>query len=174
MDPSVSHDMMRRQAVALTVVMVSFVTTRLKRKMPDSETQPDPLAPIIREQNEQHRQWTLSLIYHSTDIECISMLRMSRAPFLHCALLLELGRWWLTGRVSQWRSKLPCFSMLLGTTRGLELYTILLGDLFKLSTSTFIKCCILLVSLGMKSSRHLAVAPTLRFLEVIGGIHTWR
>jgi hypothetical protein len=81
MDPSVSHDMMRRQAAALTVVMVSFVTTRLKRKMPDSETQPDPLAPIIREQNEQHRQRTLSLIYHSTDVECISMLRMSRAPF---------------------------------------------------------------------------------------------
>ena len=38
MDPSVSHDMMRRQAASLTVVMVSFVTTRLKRKMPDSET----------------------------------------------------------------------------------------------------------------------------------------
>jgi len=56
-----SRDMMCRQATTLTVVMVSFVTTRLKRKMPEPKTQPDPLAPIIREQNEQHRQRTLSL-----------------------------------------------------------------------------------------------------------------
>ena len=61
MDPSMSRYMMRRQAAALTVVMVSFVATRLKRKMSEPETQPDPLAPIIREQNEQHTQRTLSL-----------------------------------------------------------------------------------------------------------------
>jgi hypothetical protein len=81
MDPSLSRDMMCRQAVALIVVMVSFVSTRLKRKIPEPEIVPDPLAPTIREENEQHKQRILSLIYHSTDVECISMLRMRKAPF---------------------------------------------------------------------------------------------
>ena len=85
-----SRDMLCRQAAALTVVMVSFVSTRLKRKQPEPETIPNPLAPIIREQNEQHRQRTLSLIYHSTDVECISMLRMRRAPFFAlCTIFRE-------------------------------------------------------------------------------------
>jgi len=85
-----SRDMLCRQVAALTVVMVSFVSTRLKRKQPEPETVPDPLAPIIREQNEQHRQRTLSLIYHSTDVECISMLRMRRAPFFAlCTIFRE-------------------------------------------------------------------------------------
>jgi hypothetical protein len=73
--------------------MVSFVTTRLKRKMPKPETEPNPPAPVIRKETEQHRQRTLSMIYHSTDVECISMLRMRRAPFLLCAQFLERGSW---------------------------------------------------------------------------------
>jgi hypothetical protein len=82
------------QVAALTVVMVSFVTTRLKRKMSEPETEPDPLAPVIREENEQHIQRTLSMIYYSTDVECISMLRMRRAPFfLLCAQFLERDSW---------------------------------------------------------------------------------
>jgi hypothetical protein len=62
--------MMCRQAAALTVVMVSFVSTRLKRKCPKPETpQPDPVALALRDENEQHRQRTLNMIYNSTDTE---------------------------------------------------------------------------------------------------------
>jgi len=69
---------------------VSFVTTRLKRKMPEPKTEPNPLAPLIREQNEQHRHRILSLIDHSTVVERISMLRMRRAPFFAlCTIFKE-------------------------------------------------------------------------------------
>jgi hypothetical protein len=73
--------MLCRKATALTVVMVSFVSTRLKRKTPKPETPlPDPIAlALIRDENEQHRHRTLEMIYHSTDSECISM--MKRAAF---------------------------------------------------------------------------------------------
>jgi hypothetical protein len=43
MDPSVCREMMCRQAAAMVVVMVSFVTTRLKRKRLGPDTEPDPL-----------------------------------------------------------------------------------------------------------------------------------
>ena len=89
MDPSVSHEMMCRQAAALVVVMVSFVTNRLKRKRADSE--PDPLLYALRDEADQHRQQTLNLIYNSNDGECLSMLRMTKAPFLLYAICLELG-----------------------------------------------------------------------------------
>ena len=89
MDPSLRREMMRRQAAAMTIVMVSFVSTRLKRKSPEPDTEPDPLTLWIREQNELHRQRTLALIYNSTDVECISMLRMRRAPFFALCDLLR-------------------------------------------------------------------------------------
>lgn len=75
--------MLCRKAAALTIVMVSFVSSRLKRKTPESETPlPDPIAlALIRDENEQHRHRTLEMIYHSTDSECISMIRMKRAAF---------------------------------------------------------------------------------------------
>ena len=75
--------MLCRQAAALTVVMVSFVSTRLKRKNPEPDTpQPDRAAlALIRDVNEQHRLRTMHMIYHSTNTECISMIRMNRAPF---------------------------------------------------------------------------------------------
>jgi len=83
MDLSLSRDMLCRKAAALTVVMVTFVSTRLKRKTPEPETPlPDPIAlALIRDENEQHRQRTLRMIYNSTDSECISMIRMKRAAF---------------------------------------------------------------------------------------------
>jgi len=55
MDPSVSHEMMCRQAAALVVVMVSFVTSRLKRKRSIPDTKPDPLVYALRDEAEQHR-----------------------------------------------------------------------------------------------------------------------
>ena len=78
-----SRDILCRQAAALTAVMVSFVSTRLKRKTPEPDTPlPDPTAlALIRDENEQHRLRTLKMIYHSTNTECISMIRMKRAPF---------------------------------------------------------------------------------------------
>jgi hypothetical protein len=75
--------MLCRQAAALTVVMVSFVSTRLKRKTLEPDTpQLDPAAlSLLRDVNEQHIIRTLDMIYHCTDTECISMIRMKRAPF---------------------------------------------------------------------------------------------
>ena len=81
MGPSVSHEMMCRQAIALVVVMVSFVTSRLKRKRSIPDTKPDPLVYALRDEANQHRQQTLNLIYNSNDGECLSMLRMTRAHF---------------------------------------------------------------------------------------------
>jgi hypothetical protein len=79
MDPFESREVMGRQAAALVVVMVSFVTSRLKRRR--GECEPNPLLLTLRDEAEKHRQRTLNLIYNSTDVECLSMLRMTRAPF---------------------------------------------------------------------------------------------
>jgi hypothetical protein len=83
MDPSMSRDIWCRKAVALTIVMVSILSTRLKRKTPEPDTPlPDPTTlTLIRDENEQHRLRTLKMIYHSTDTECIYMIRIKRAPF---------------------------------------------------------------------------------------------
>jgi hypothetical protein len=46
--------------------MVSFVSSRIKRKNPklDETPQPDPAAlALIRDENEQHRMRTLRMIY---------------------------------------------------------------------------------------------------------------
>ena len=77
MDPSENHEMMARQAAGMVVVMVSVVVSRIKR----SRLEPDPLLYELKTDAEQHRQQTLQAIYNSTDAECISMLRMRRAPF---------------------------------------------------------------------------------------------
>jgi hypothetical protein len=46
----------------------------------------------LREENEKHRQQTLNLIYNSTDVECLSMLRLTRAPFFAlCNLFRHRG-----------------------------------------------------------------------------------
>jgi hypothetical protein len=90
MDPSDSREMMCNQAAAMVVVMVSFVTTRLKRKKPKPKTEPNPLLYALRNEAEQHRQYTLNAIYKSTNGECLSMLRMTRASFFAlCNLFRE-------------------------------------------------------------------------------------
>jgi hypothetical protein len=48
--------MICKQAAAMVVVMVSFVTTKLKRKKPEHETEPNPLLYALRNEVEQHRQ----------------------------------------------------------------------------------------------------------------------
>jgi hypothetical protein len=73
--------MMSKQTAGMVIVMVSFVTTRLKMKKPELETEPNPILYALRNKVEQHRQQTLNAIYNSTDGECLSMLRMTRAPF---------------------------------------------------------------------------------------------
>jgi hypothetical protein len=126
MDPFESREVMGRQAAALVVVMVSFVTSRLKRRR--GECEPNPLLLTLRDEAEKHRQRTLNLIYNSTDVECLSMLRMTRAPFfLLCATFLDTGALYLKQKVVQLRSRLQCSFILLVTTKGLGLYTSPLG-----------------------------------------------
>ena len=77
--------MMVRQATGMIVSMVSVVVSTLKRVRNEHETEPDldpnPLLYDLRSDAEQHRQRTLQVIYHSIDVECVSMLRMRRMPF---------------------------------------------------------------------------------------------
>jgi hypothetical protein len=42
MDPSDSREVMRKQAAALVVVLVAFVSSRLKRKMSSHNTELNP------------------------------------------------------------------------------------------------------------------------------------
>jgi hypothetical protein len=88
MDPAQNRELMANQVVALVVVMVSYVVTRLRRSRPE----PDPLLYHLRSDAEQHRKQTLQAIYNSADAECLSMLRMTRAPFYaFCNLFRNRG-----------------------------------------------------------------------------------
>ena len=78
---------MAKQADAMVVVMVTLVSSKLKRRREDDE----PICYGPRLEVDEHREKNLSLIYKSTDAECIPMLRMSRAPFLHSATCLGRG-----------------------------------------------------------------------------------
>jgi hypothetical protein len=77
MDLQQQRSAMASQAAAMVVVMVTLVSSNLK--MCRGEDEPIPCCPRL-EANE-HREKNLSLIYNSTSVECIAMLRMSRAPF---------------------------------------------------------------------------------------------
>ena len=88
MDLVQNCELMANQAAALVVVMVSYVVTWLRRSRPE----PDPLLYHLRSDAEQHRKQTLQAIYNSIDAECLSMLRMTRAPFYAlCNLLRNRG-----------------------------------------------------------------------------------
>ena len=78
---------MAKQAAAMVVVMVTLVSSKLKRRREDDE----PICYGPRLEADEHGEKNLSLIYNSTDAECIPMLRMSRAPFLYSAACLGRG-----------------------------------------------------------------------------------
>jgi hypothetical protein len=80
MDPAQKRDELAKQAASLVVVMVSYVASRIRRPIPE----PDPQLYSLRCEAEQHRQRTLMAIYRSTDRECLSMIRMTRAHFFFC------------------------------------------------------------------------------------------
>ena len=113
-----------KQAAAMVVVMVTLVSSKLNRRREDDE----PICYGPRLEADEHREKNLSLIYNSTDAECIAMLRMSRAPFFHSAICLGRGAWFWTPLMLLWRNKLPCSFMWLGIIKGLELCTRALGD----------------------------------------------
>jgi hypothetical protein len=108
MDPAENRELMAQQAAALAVVMVSYVMSRIRRSRPE----PDPLLYHLRSDVEQYRKQTLQAIYNSTDAECLSMLRMTRAPFfLLFVTCLELGGLYLRSQGAQLRSRLLCSYM---------------------------------------------------------------
>ena len=80
---------MAKQATAIVVVMVTLVSSKLKKLREDDE----PICYGPRLEADEHREKNISLIYNSTDAECIAMLRMSRAPFFHSAICLGRGAW---------------------------------------------------------------------------------
>lgn len=86
--------MLVRQATGLVVTMACVVVPILKRKRGefDFESEPNPNQYRLRSDGEQPRQRTLEAIYHSSDVECISMIRMRRAPFFSlCNLFRTKG-----------------------------------------------------------------------------------
>ena len=102
MDPAQTHELMANQAAVLVVVMVSYVVTRLRRSRPEL----DPLLYHLRSDAEQHWKQTLQAIFNSTDAECLSMIRMTIAPFfLLFVTFLEIGALYLKRLGAQLRSK---------------------------------------------------------------------
>jgi hypothetical protein len=116
---------MARQTAAMVVVMLSFMMTRLRRLSAKAE----PIVYGPRAVAEKHRQETLQMTYNSTDVECLSMLRMTRAPFFNlCNMFRQRG--------------------LVRETSGLS--TSASGDPLRLLVGYSTKSCLLLVSLGQK------------------------
>jgi hypothetical protein len=152
MDVPETREMMVRQATGMIVSMVSVVVSTLKRLRdePEPDTDPNPLMYSLRADAEQHRQRTLQAIYNSTDVECVSMLRMRRKPFFVCVRHLDLRGFCMTMMVLVLRNRLQCSFMLLGTIRDLGWCTSLLGGPLRQFTNSFTKFCLLLVSLGLR------------------------
>ena len=137
--------MMVRQTIGMIVCMVSVVVSTLKRVRDEPESEPDlepnPLLYNLRSDAEHHRQRTLQGIYHSTDVECVSMLRMRRMPFFSlCNLFRTRGLLQDNAGVSIEEQ---------AAIRGLGWCTNPLGGPLRQSTGTFTKFCMLLVSLEM-------------------------
>ena len=61
----------------MVVGTVTLVSSKLKRRRGEDE----PISYGPRLEEDEHREKNISLIYNSTDAECIAILRMSRAPF---------------------------------------------------------------------------------------------
>ena len=78
---------MASQATAIVVVMIALVSSKLKRR--GGEDEPISYGPRLEE--DEHREKNISFTYKSTDAECIAMLKMSRAPFLHSVTCLDRG-----------------------------------------------------------------------------------
>ena len=78
---------MASQAAAMAIVMVALVSSKLKRRKGEDE----PISYGPRLEEDEHREKNISFTYKSTDAECITMLRMSRAPFLHSVTCLGRG-----------------------------------------------------------------------------------
>ena len=77
---------MASQAAAMVVVMVALVSSKLKRRKGEDE----PISYGPRLEADEHREKNISLIYKSTDAECIAMLKMCKAPFFAlCSLFRE-------------------------------------------------------------------------------------
>jgi hypothetical protein len=90
MDGANKREALTKQACTLVVVMSGFVASRIRRMRPIPE--PNPLLYQLKTQAEEHRQRALQMIYMSTDRECVSMIRMSRAPFFAlCDLFRQRG-----------------------------------------------------------------------------------
>jgi siroheme synthase len=106
MDAAQKREALAKQAATLVVVMVSFVASRIRRSI----LEPNPMLYQVKCVADQHRQCTLQAIYKSTDRECLSMIRMTRAPFLVCVTCLDIGALFLRLQVAVWRSRLLCSS----------------------------------------------------------------
>ena len=87
MDMQQQRSAMASQMATMVVVMVAHVSSKLKRRRVEDE----PICYGPRLDADEHREKNLSLIYNSTDVKCLAMLRMNRAPFLHSATCLGRG-----------------------------------------------------------------------------------
>jgi hypothetical protein len=67
------------QAAALITTLYALVLSRLR--LGQSEQHHISYGPMSK--RDEERQANLRIIYNCNDVECVNMLRMRRAPFLH-------------------------------------------------------------------------------------------
>jgi len=71
----------------MVVAIVALISSNLKRRKVDDE----PICYGLGLEVDEHRQKNLALIYNSTDVECLAMLRMTRAHFCTLQLVRQRG-----------------------------------------------------------------------------------
>jgi len=106
MDADASRSDLASQAAALVVVMVGYMSSRIKRKRSEEE----PIVYGLRLEADEYKQKNLQVIYNSTDSECMAMFRMTRAPFYQlCKLFRQRGL--LQDTLNSSVEEQPCSSM---------------------------------------------------------------
>jgi hypothetical protein len=78
MDPTIARQRLIAKAVVLVAVMSAWLDAWLRYRL--NAKRSITYGPM--HQRDQERQNNLRFIYESTDVECVDLLRMRRAPFM--------------------------------------------------------------------------------------------
>jgi hypothetical protein len=85
MDPAIARRLLIAKAVVLVAVMSAWLDAWLRHRLHARRS--ITYGPM--HQRDQERQNNLRFIYESTDVECVDLLRMRRAPFMQLCDLLR-------------------------------------------------------------------------------------
>jgi hypothetical protein len=87
MDPAIARRRLITKAVVLVAVMSAWLAAWLRHRMHARRS--ITYGPM--HQRDQERQNNLRIIYESTDVECVDLLRMRRALLCNCVNFFALG-----------------------------------------------------------------------------------